>query len=626
MIYYVKEGENILEENRLSILQFFVFLFGLSIILLNFFTILETIAFRAYFAMGIGFLALVLNKNKNEKIYYFSILLSIMTIVAFIYIIYRYPQIISDGGILKNIDYLMGLLALILIFILGYFYSKNLLILVFLFTAYALWGKFAPIFLSHSGFSINRIISHMIWGSQGIFGVTIGVCASYIFLFLIFGEFLQKSGLSGFINDISLALIGEKQGGPAKVAIIASALLGMINGSAVANVATTGMITIPLMKRIGYREEFAAAVEATASTGGQFCPPIMGAVGFVMAEYLGIPYTKVMVAAIIPAIYYYFGVLVSVHQEAKAKGLHGLPKEELPNLYEVLKTRGFLSIPIIVVVLLIIMRYSPIYASIIGMITTVIISQFTKENKMGPREIMEAIVKGTLSSISIGVSCLLIGIVIGIVSLTALGLNFGNLIMSSPAINNTLTAGILTMVMSIILGMGVPGVAAYVIVVSVSVPILIQMGSIPLVAHMFCLIYACLSNITPPVAISSYVAAGIAGADEFKTSIEALKIGITGFIFPFFFLMNPELLIGATSNVNILYLLRIFFTGLFGVFNIACAFEGMLINKLNKLERILLFGVGLLAVDPGFITDIFGFGIFLIILMINRRRTIEEYI
>ena len=576
--------------------------------------------------MGIAFLAFALNRNKNKKIYYFNVILSIITILTFAYIIYRYPQIISAGGILKDIDYMVGLLVLVLIFIMGLFYSRNLLILVFLFIAYALWGKFAPVFLSHSGFSINRIISHMIWGSQGIFGVTIGVCASYIFLFLLFGEFLQKSGLSGFINDISLALIGDKQGGPAKVAIIASALLGMINGSAVANVATTGMITIPLMKKIGYRKEFAAAVEATASTGGQFCPPIMGAVGFVMAEYLGVPYTKVMIAAIIPAIYYYFGVLVSVHQEAKSKGLLGLPKEELPDLKEVLRTRGFLSIPIIVVVGLIIMRYSPIYASVIGMIATVAISQFTKENKMGPREVMEAIVQGTLSSINIGVSCLLIGIVIGIVSLTALGLNFGNLIMSSPAISNTLTAGILTMIMSIILGMGVPGVAAYVIVVSVSVPILIQMGSIPLVAHMFCLIYACLSNITPPVAISSYVAAGIAGADEFKTSVEALKIGITGFIFPFFFLMNPELLIGAVSDVGLVYLLRIFLTGLFGVFNIACTFEGMLIGKLNKIEQILLFGVGLLAVDPGFITDILGIGIFLIILMINRRRTVEKYI
>lgn len=616
----------ILEKEESSILKFIVFLFGLSIIILNFYTKLETIAFRAYFTMGLVFLAFIFSRQNHKFISILNYGFSIVAILVFGYIIFRYPQIVTSGGILRNLDYLVGLLGLLLVLILGLFYSKNLLILVLLFIAYALFGRYAPLSLSHSGFSINRIISHMIWGSQGIFGVTMGVCASYIFLFLLFGEFLRKSGLSNFINDISLALIGNKRGGPAKVAVLASAFLGMINGSAVANVATTGMITIPLMKKIGYKEEFAAAVEATASTGGQFCPPIMGAVGFVMAEYLGIPYSKVMIAAIIPAIYYYFGVLVSVHQEAKVQGLHGLSKENMPDLIDVLKTRGFLSIPIIIVVGLIIMKYSPIYASIIGILATIVISQFTKENKMGPREIMDSIVHGTINTINIGISCALIGIVIGIVSLTALGLNFGNLMMSSSILSNSLTAGILTMIMSIILGMGVPGVAAYVIVVSVSVPILIQMGVIPIVAHMFCLIYACLSNITPPVAISSYVAAGIAGSDEFKTSIEALKIGFTGFIFPFFFLMNPELLIGAVSGVNLFYLLRIFLTGLFGVFNLACAFEGMLINRLNLFQRILLFSIGLLSVDPGLKTDLIGMAIFLIILIINRRQTVEKTI
>lgn len=616
--------KDILADEKSGVFDFFIFLFGLSIIFLNFNTILETIAFRTYFTLGLVFMAFILNKKLERKYKILDKTLAALSLFIFGYIIYRYPKIVQIGGMLRDLDYAIGFSAVIIILFVGLLYSRNLLILVSIFIIYAFLGKYAPLFLSHSGFSSNRIINHLIWGSQGIFGITMGVCASYIFMFLQFGEFLQKSGLSGFINDISLALIGDKQGGPAKVAVIASALMGMINGSAVANVVTTGMITIPLMKRIGYRKEFAAAVEATASTGGQFCPPIMGAVAFVMAEYLGIPYSKVMVAAIIPAFYYYFGVLVSVHQEAKAQGLKGLPKEELPDLKEVLRNRGFLSIPIILVVGMITVGYSPIYASVIGMIGSVIVSQFTEENKMGLREIMEAVVDGTKSSISIGVSCLLIGIVIGIVSLTALGLNFGNLIMSSSAINNILSAGILTMIMSVILGMGVPGVAAYVIVVSVAAPILIQMGCLPIVAHMFCLIYACLANITPPVAISSYVAAGIAGADEFKTSMEAIKIGITGFIFPFFFLMNPELLIGVVEGVSTAYMIRIFLTGLFGVLCIACAFEGMLFRKLNTVHRIALFCVGLLSVDPGMITDLIGIGIFIIILFINRRKEIEE--
>lgn len=607
-------------------LNYVIFFFGISIIFLNFYPKLETIGFRAYFSLGILFLAfinLALREFNPKKL---GFLLSVLALIVFGFIIYKYPLTLKTGGLLDNIDYLVGIVAILLILIAGFIYSKNLFFLVLIFILYALFGKYFPLPLSHPGFSIFRITNHIIWGSQGIFGITVGVCASYIFLFLLFGEFLKKSGLSKFINDLSLALIGNKPGGPAKVAVIASGLLGMINGSAVANVATTGMITIPLMKKIGYEDEYAAAVEATSSTGGQFAPPIMGAVGFVMAEFLGIPYTKVLIAAIVPALFYYFGILVSVHQEAKKLNLQGLSDEEIPNLKNVLKTEGFLALPIIVVVVLILKGFSPIYASVIGMISTIVASWFTKNNKMFFREIKDAVVEGTLNSLSISISCLLIGIIIGIVSLTALGLNFGNLIMSSSAINNLLTGGILTMIMSIILGMGVPGVAAYVIVVSVAVPILINMGAVPIVAHMFCLIYACLSNITPPVAISSYVAAGISRADEINTSKEAVKIGITGFIFPFFFLLNPQLLIGVVENVEIMNIIRIFMTGMFGVFNIASGFNGYLFTNLEKIDRISLIIIGLLAVDPSFFTDIISIIVFLIVLFKNRRKLVEENI
>lgn len=616
--------KKILKKNLQRLLNLGLFIFGFSIILLNFYPELETIAFRAYFSLGMLFLAFIIKSRKKEHYKYLLIILSILTIFVYGYIIFKYPYIIESGGMLNNLDYIVGLLAILLILFAGFFYSRNLLILVLFFIAYTFLGKYMTFSLSHGGFSLNRIIGHLVWGSQGIFGITMGVCTSYIFLFLLFGEFLQRSGLSGFINDLSLSIIGHKPGGPAKVAVLASALLGMINGSAVANVATTGMITIPLMKKIGYRKEFAAAVEATSSTGGQFCPPIMGAVGFVMAEYLSVPYTKVMIAAIIPALFYYSGVLISVHQEAKIQNLRGLSKDEIPKLIDVIKTRGFLSIPIIVVVYLIVTGYSPIYASIIGIVFTVVISWFTKDNKMYLKEIIDAISQATLSTVNIAVSCILIGIIIGVVSLTSLGLNFGNLIMSFSAISNVLGAGVLTMIMSVILGMGVPGVAAYVIVASVSVPILINMGVIPIVAHMFCLIYACLSNITPPVAISSYVAAGISGSNEFKTSLEAVKIGITGFIFPYFFLLNPELLIGAVEGVSLILVLRMFITGIFGVFNIACGVEGILINPLNKIQRVLLFGVGLLFVDPNLLTDLIGVGIFLVILIINRSKKVEK--
>lgn len=603
-----------------NVLNLLIFLFGLSVIFLNFFPKLETISFRAYYTGTILVLAFLIYKKSKSNINFLRYILAIFSFVSFLYIITNYSKITLSGGVLSSRDYYFGIISFLMIIISGILFNKNLLVLVLVFLAYAFLGRYMPMEISHPGFSFHRIINHVIYGSQGVFGITMGVCSSYIFLFLMFGEFLKKSGLSDFINDLSLSLIGHKPGGPAKVAVLASALLGMINGSAVANVATTGMITIPLMEKVGYRKEFSAAVEATASTGGQFAPPIMGAVGFVMAEYLSIPYSKVMVAAIIPALFYYFGVLVSVHQEAKIQNLRGIDKKDLPIFKSVLKERGFLFLPIVIVVVLIVLGYSPLFASMAGIIATILTSHLTKNNKIFLKEIYESIISATKASIGISISCILIGIIIGIVSLTSLGLNFGNLIMSYSLTSNVLGAGILTMIMSTILGMGVPGVAAYVIVSSVSAPILINLGTLPIVAHMFCLIYACLSNITPPVAISSYVAAGISGANEFKTSIEAVKIGITGFIFPFFFLLNPELLIGAIDGVSLLVVLRMFLTGLFGVFNIACAFEGFLTNKLNNMQRIALFAVGLLAVDPNLKTDIIGILIFLGVYLFNRRK------
>lgn len=595
-----------------------IFLFSISVIFLNFYQIIETISFRAYFTMAILMLSFYLKMRKSGNSAYVGPM--IIAFLVFGYIILNFQRIALSGGILYNLDYFVGAMALILILLAGFNSSKNLLVLVLISVAYAIFGRLAPEAISHSGFTLNRLISHLVWGSQGIFGVAIGVCASYIFVFIMFGEFLKNSGMSDFINDIALALIGHKPGGPAKVAVVASALMGMINGSAVANVATTGTITIPLMKEIGYKKEFAAAVEATASTGGQFCPPIMGAVGFIMAEYLRIPYSKVMIAATLPAFLYYFGVMVSVHLEAKRLGLKGIEKENLPKAIEVIKSRGILSVPIFILIGLIMMGYSPIFSSVIGIVSTVIVSQFTRDHKMNFELIKKSLIDGALGTVNVGISCLLIGIIIGIVSLTALGLNFGNLIMSLSGMNSLLFAGFLVMVMSTILGMGVPGVAAYVIVVSVAVPVLLKLGANPIAAHMFCLIYACLSNITPPVAISSYVAAGIAGSNETKTSIIAVKLGITGFLLPFFFLQNPELLLGAVENVDMLYLLRIILTSTFGVFNIASAFEGIMKNRISIIERVLLFMVGLLMIDPNLLTDILGVVIFCVIFLRDYRR------
>ena len=587
--------------------------------------VMDAITLRAYHAMFLIIFTFLLypaykKEKKNRKnIPIYDIFLILSTIIVFGYLIINYPRVAMSGGFLNTIDLVIAGLGILLVIEAGRRSSGNLAILAIIFLTFNFWGKFVPGTLGHSGFTVKRVLSHMFWGSQGIFGVGIGVSATYIFLFVLFGSFLKHSGFSQFINDISLTLVGRSPGGPAKVAVLASALMGMINGSAIANVATTGTITIPLMKRTGYKSEFAAAVEAVASTGGQFAPPIMGAVGFVMAEFLGVDYTKVMMAAFIPAFLYYLGILVSVHLEAKKLGLKGLSKEHIPDAMEVLKKRGHLITPLIVLMGMMMAGYTPLFSAVVSIFSTVLASWFRKETRMGLDTIIAAIVEGARGAIGVGVSCVLIGLIIGTVSLTSLGLNFGYIILRIVGEGQLFLGGIMVMIMSTILGMGVPGVAAYVIVAAVAVPVLINVGATPMAAHMFCLIYACLSNITPPVAMSSYVAAGIAKSDQTQTSIIAVKLGITGFILPFFFLNNPVLLLGSGEGISNLMIIRALITSSIGVISLSAGLEGMLIKRCSPFTRILLIIVGLLAIDPNLYTDILGLVILSIVVILQKR-------
>ncbi|NLA98422.1 MAG: TRAP transporter fused permease subunit, partial [Spirochaetales bacterium] len=508
------------------------------------------------------------------------------------------------GGYLINADLWLAGITMVLIFEAGRRACKNLAVLGLIFLLYNFLGMWIPGELGHVGFSVKRVLNHMIWGSQGIFGVGIGVSATYIFLFVLFGAYLKYSGFSQFINDISLTLVGRTAGGPAKVAVLASALLGMINGSAIANVATTGTITIPMMKKTGYKKEFAAAVEAGASTGGQFAPPIMGAVGFVMAEFMGVSYTKVLLAACIPAFLYYLTLLFAVHFEAKRLGLSGLSKENIPNALVVMKKQGHLIIPLVVLIGMLSFGYTPLFAAVVAIFATIGASWLRKETRMTWAVIVQATVEGARSAVAVGMSCAIIGVIIGTVSLTGLGLSFGYIILKVVGEGQLYLGGLMVMLMSIVLGMGVPGVAAYVIVSTVSVPVLIQTGAIPMAAHMFCLIYACLSNITPPVAMSSYVASGIADSDQTKTSLIAVKLGLTGFILPFFFLDNPILLLGSTEGVPLLITIRALITSSIGVIALSSGLQGYLLGKLNILERLVMIAAGLLFIETGLVTDL----------------------
>lgn len=576
-------------------------------------------AFHCIFLLVFTFILYPMHKKEKRRRTLpnpIDMLLIAASVGTFGYLILNYDRFSSSGGRATQLDLIVAGIAMLVVFEAARRASGNLAGLALLFLAYNWFGQFIPGKLGHTGFTLKRVLITQFWGTQGVLGTGIGVSATYIFLFVLFGAFLKHSGFSQFINDISLTLVGQTPGGPAKVAVLASALMGMINGSAIANVATTGTITIPLMKRTGYSKEFAGAVEAVASTGGQFCPPIMGAVGFVMAEFLGISYTYVMMAAIIPALLYYLGLIFAVHFEAMRLGLSGVPKEEIPDAKKVISAQGHLIAPLVVLMAMMFMGYTPLFAAVIAIFVTVAVSWVKKETHMDWNKIVLACCEGARGAVGVGVSCVIIGVIIGTVTLTSLGLNMGYLILRIVNNSHIYLTGFLVMVMSIILGMGVPGVAAYVIVEAVAVPVLIKVGVEPMSAHMFCLIYACLSNITPPVAMSSYVASGIAGSNQTKTSLIAVRLGLVGFIIPFFFLGNPILLIGA-SDAGTFTILWACLTSIIGTIGLVAGLEGWMLTRCNYFERAVLIAASLLMIDPNTVTDFIGIAAVAVIVVLQ---------
>ncbi len=521
-------------------------------------------------------------------------------LVSFSYLFARYDAVARTGR-LNPMDVWAGVICLLAVFEAARRASGSLAAIALLFLSYfAWWGRYIPGLFGTNAFSLKRVIKALVWDTNGILGTGAGVSATYIFIFVLFGAFLKKSGFSQLINDLALTLVGRSPGGPAKVSVLASALMGMMNGSAVANVATTGSITIPLMEKTGYKKEFAAAVEAAASTGGQFTPPIMGAVGFVMAEFMGVSYQKVMLAALIPALLYYLSLLYSVHLEAKRLGLSGLSPENLPKAGKVLRERGHLLLPIAVLAVLMLMGYTPLFAAVAALAAIIPVSWLKKETRMHFKDVIEAALDGSKSAVGVGVSCIIIGVIIGSVNMTGLGLHFGELVLNVVGEGKLLLGGVMVMVMSIILGMGVPGVAAYVIVYTVAVPVLRSAGATEMAANMFCLIYACLSNITPPVAMSAYVASGIAKSNMTQTALTAMRLGAAGFILPFFFLHNPVLLCESGT-----FPIGAFLTSVIGVFALTAGLAGMTHLTLEKLVcRGLLIGGGLLSIHPAWQTDL----------------------
>ena len=551
-----------------------------------------------------------LKKSSRKKVAWYDWICIALSVAMPCYVFYRYMAWTSTGFRPTTLDIIMGTLLILLVMECSRRISgPALTILSAIFLIYGMYGRYFPGIFQHRGYTWTRMVQYLTCDISGIYGSSVKVSATFIVLFIIFGEVMNKCGMGQFFNDIANSLAGHTKGGPAKVAVLASALMGMINGSAIANVATTGTITIPLMKQTGYKKEFAGAVEAVASTGGQFCPPIMGAVGFVMAEFLNLSYTYVMLAAIVPAFLYYLGLLFAVHFEARRLGLSGLSKENIPDAMKVLREQGHLVLPLVVLIALMFLGYTPLYAAVIAIAATVAASWLRRETRMTWDKIVAACVEGARGAVSVGVCCVIIGVIIGTVTLTSLGLNMGYLILSVVENSNIYVTGLLVMIMSTILGMGVPGVAAYVIVQAVAVPVLIEVNVLPISAHMFCLIYACLSNITPPVAMSSYVAAGIAGSDQTKTGLLSVRLGLVGFLIPFFFLDNPVLLIGADPSATLAGSLWAFFTASIGTIALVGGLEGWFLRKSSWPERAVLVAVAPLMLYPGTATDVIGFAV-----------------
>jgi TRAP transporter 4TM/12TM fusion protein len=460
------------------------------------------------------------------------------------------------------------------------------------FIAYAYLGPYLPSSFGHRGYTFGDIFSFFYLTTEGIYGDAIAVSSTFIILFIIFGAFLSKSGMGSLFNDLSLAIAGSSKGGPAKVGVIASAVHGSINGSAVASVVTTGSFTIPLMKKVGYKPEFAAGVEATAAVGGMILPPVMGAAAFIMAETLGVPYLTICTAALIPALMYYYGLLVQVHLRADKDNLHGLKKEDLPRVKEVLLERGHLLLPLILLVTLLVMGYSPTYVGFFTIIATILTAALRKATRLGFWEILKTLEVGVRETLSVAVACAAVGITVGVFSLTGLGLKFANIIIELGQGHLFMTL-LWTMVASIILGWGLPSIPCYIITASMAAPALAHFGIEPLVTHLFVFYFGVIANLTPPIALAAFAGAGIAGSDPQRTGWISCKLALAGFIVPFIFVYKPSILIINSSFTDIA-VDTVFL--IVAVTALAAAVEGFIFSKLNWIGRAVL-----VACSVGFI-------------------------
>lgn len=544
--------------------------------------------------------------------------LAVATFATGAYVFLTWRLIAARLGFPIDRDVVFGVITIILILeLVRRVVGLPLVIMTGVFIAYAFLGPYMPALLAHKGATLQGLIRTLYISTDGIFGVPIGISASYVLLFIIFGAFLQESGGGKLFTDVAFGLVGKSTGGPAKAAVVSSGLMGMVSGAAVANVVTTGTFTIPLMKKTGYDPATAGAVEAVASSGGQIMPPVMGAAAFMIAEMVGVNYGVVAISAIAAAILYYVYLYICVHIEAEKAGLKGLPVEMLPSVRQALKERGHLMLPLITMIILISMGFSPGKTIFWNTLFVVVVSYASKDTRMGIKSIIKAIRTGALNSVPVAVACAAAGIITGVISLTGVGLRFSSILISLSH-GQLLPMLLLTMVAAIVLGMGLPTSACYAILSVLTAPALIEIGVPPLAAHYFIFFFGCISTITPPVALSAYAAAGIAEADPMKTGVIAFKLGMVGFIIPYLAVYKPGLLLLDTAFNNFIYIAL----SLLAVVTLTYGVEGWRSNKKLSIVYRLLFLVPTILIflpTPLFI-DLCSAAICIVMLVITSKK------
>ncbi len=548
-----------------------------------------------------------------------SLSLALLALAIGVYVLVEHERIVGREwyyGPMTVLDIAFGILLIFMVLeaarrVTGW----ALPIIAIFFLLYALFGQHLPY-----PFQIRTppplvLVDHMFLTPQAIFGIPVGVSATYVFLFVLLGAFLQQTGAGRFFIDISIALVGRMTGGPAKAAVVSSALFGTISGHSVANVYATGTFTIPLMKRFGYPPVFAGAVEAAASTGGQITPPIMGAAAFIMAEFLGISYLEVAIAAIVPAFLYYLAVFSSVHVEAVRRGLRGLPADEVPALRPTLWKGFHFFVPLILLVVVLVKGYTPFRAAFVAIVSLIVVAMLRKHSRIGLREFLKALEDGARGAIIVAVACACAGIVVGVLDVTGLGITFMTIVLeiSKGMFFPTL---FLVMVACLILGMGMPTAPAYIIAAMIGAPVLIELGVPALAAHFFVLGSALLSSITPPVALAAYAGAAIAGANPFRTGLVAFRVGFVKALVPYMYALNPALLmVGAPLTVVLAVA-----SATVGTLALVAAIEGWLRGPLPRWLRLLLGTAGFAMMIPEHYTDVFGLVLGAAVVLIQWRR------